>query len=366
MKPLAILILASSSALAADPAGITFFEQKVRPVLVDDLWPFRDYVVKSINDDKPFDQFITEHLAGDVIGKDNPGAEVGSAFLVTGPYDDVANQDIVAQKNIRAATLDDIITATGGAFLGLTINCAKCHHHKFDPIPTEDYYRLRSAFEGVTHGRRVIATKEKREAFAAATKPLADELKQLEAERAALDQAIEARAKIAVARNQPTRPKIDLHGTSETFAPVTARHLKFVIHSFTGDFQGAAVALPRASRAADDFLRRFNDGRDWFGKKPFGMFIRKRHTEEIRVKAGVDFPGDGTDRRLFHKGHHGMIFKKRVRSAPGFLIKKLLKTATLQAPVHRRFWWSQRIDRDMPTRSNLHQPSAMRPKHSGK
>jgi len=220
-----------------------------RNFVIDDLWPFRDYVVKSINDDKPFDQFITEHLAGDVIGKDNPGAEVGSAFLVAGPYDDVANQDIVAQKNIRAATLDDIITATGGAFLGLTINCAKCHHHKFDPIPTEDYYRLRSAFEGVTHGRRVIATKEKREAFAAATKPLAAELKQLEAERAALDQAIEARAKIAVARNQPTRPKIDLHGTSETFAPVTARHLRFVIHSFTGDFQGEAKGKRLSGRA---------------------------------------------------------------------------------------------------------------------
>ena len=61
----------------------------------------------------------------------------------------MANQDIVAQQNIRAATLDDMITATSGAFLGLTINCARCHHHKFDPIPTEDYYRMRRAFEGI-------------------------------------------------------------------------------------------------------------------------------------------------------------------------------------------------------------------------
>jgi hypothetical protein len=109
--------------------------------------------------------------------------EVGSAFLVAGPYDDVGNQDKVAQANIRAATIDDMITAASGAFLGLTINCARCHDHKFDPIPTEDYYRLRAAFEGVTHGRRVVATPEQRSAHAAALKPLNAELKRLQGER---------------------------------------------------------------------------------------------------------------------------------------------------------------------------------------
>ena len=204
-----------------------------RNFVIDDLWPFRDYVIKSINDDKPFNQFIAEHLAGDVIGKDNPQVEVGSAFLVAGPYDDVGNQDIVAQKNIRAATLDDMITATSGAFLGLTINCARCHNHKFDPIPTEDYYRLRAAFEGVTHGRRVVATKEQRESFAAATKPLAADLKKLEAERASLDEAINARAKQAAAAIKATRPKIDPHGTEESFPTTEAKFLRFVIHGFT-------------------------------------------------------------------------------------------------------------------------------------
>jgi hypothetical protein len=64
------------------------------------------------------------------------------AFLVCGPYDSVGNQDEVQQKVIRANTIDDLITATSNTFLGLTVNCARCHHHKFDPIPTEDYYRL--------------------------------------------------------------------------------------------------------------------------------------------------------------------------------------------------------------------------------
>jgi Protein of unknown function (DUF1553)/Protein of unknown function (DUF1549)/Planctomycete cytochrome C/F5/8 type C domain len=207
-----------------------------RNVIVDDLWPWRDWVIRSINDDKPFNQFINEHLAGDVIGKDDPQVEVGSAFLVAGPYDDVKNQNIEAQANIRTATLDDMITATSGAFLGLTINCARCHHHKFDPIPTEDYYRVRAAFEGIEHGRRAIATKEEREAFTKATQPLNGKLKQLETERDALDQSINARAKAQLAKTQTSRPKVDEFGTEEPFAPVEARYLRFVIHSFTTDY----------------------------------------------------------------------------------------------------------------------------------
>jgi len=208
-----------------------------RNFIIDDLYPFRDYVIHSINDDKPFNQFIAEHLAGDVSGKGNPEVEVGSAFLVAGPYDDVGNQDKVAQANIRAATLDDMITATSGAFLGLTINCARCHNHKFDPIPAEDYYRLRAAFEGVTHGRRVVATREQKEAFTAATKPLNIELARLTAERDKLEADIAQRAKAALAQMKFPRPRIELFGTDETFSPTAAKYVKFVIHSFTNDYQ---------------------------------------------------------------------------------------------------------------------------------
>ena len=204
-----------------------------RNVVIDDLWPFRDYVIQSFNDNKPFDRFITEHLAGDVIGKDDPRFEVGSAFLVAGPYDDVKNQDLVAQANIRAATLDDMITATSGAFLGLTINCARCHNHKFDPIPTEDYYRLRAALEGIEHGRRVIATQEERAAFAEAVRSLNQQRIQITAKFDALDKAVDARAKQAATAIKATRPKVDPHGTEESFPTTEAKFLRFVIHGFT-------------------------------------------------------------------------------------------------------------------------------------
>ncbi len=200
-----------------------------RNLVIDDLYPFRDYVIRSLNDDKPFDQFMREHLAGDVLGKFDPAVEIGSAFLVAGPYDDVGNQDKDAQKVIRSATLDDMVTATGSAFLGLTINCAKCHHHKFDPIPTEDYYRVRAAFEGVVHGRRPLATKEQTQAYNAAMGPLNKERARLVAEQSALTATIETKAKALLATRKYTRPKADTLLTEEKIAPTEARFVKFTM-----------------------------------------------------------------------------------------------------------------------------------------
>jgi len=215
-----------------------------RNFIIDDLYPFRDYVIRSLNEDKPFDQFIVEHLAGDVIGRDRPEVEVGSAFLVAGPYDNVGNQDPVAQKNIRAATLDDMITATGGAFLGLTLSCARCHNHKFDPIPAEDYYRVRAAFEGVTHGRRVVATAEERRAYDEAMQPLTAALEALNAEKAALDEKLDERAKAEFARMTFPRPPIDRYGTDESFPATEAKMLRFVIRGFASDPPSKAKPRP--------------------------------------------------------------------------------------------------------------------------
>ncbi len=205
-----------------------------RNFLIPDLWPFRDYVIRSFNEDKPFHRFILEHLAGDVVGAGDPDVEIGSAFLVAGPYDDVGNQDAVAAANIRAATLDDPISTTASAFLGLTVNCARCHHHKFDPIPTEDYYRLRAAFEGVTHGRREVVRPEERTRVAALAKELDEGLAKLTGELAALDKAIDARAAERVKEQPATRPKVDPDLVEEKFAPISAKFVRLRIFSTTG------------------------------------------------------------------------------------------------------------------------------------
>ena len=200
-----------------------------RNFIIDDLYPFRDYVIRSLNEDKPFDELMREHLAGDVLGKFKPEVEIGSAFLVAGPYDDVGNQDPIAKQVIRAATLDDMVTATGSAFLGLTINCARCHNHKFDPIPTEDYYRIRAAFEGTVHGRRPLATKEQTQAYNATMGPLNKERAKIVAEQDALTKTVETKAKALLATRRYPRPKADTLLTEELIAPTEGRFVKLTL-----------------------------------------------------------------------------------------------------------------------------------------
>ncbi len=157
-----------------------------RNIILDNAWPYRDYVIRTFNTDAPFDRFIIEQLAGDVVGRGDPTVEVATAFLVAGPYDNVGNQDAAQAAQIRANTLDDIVTASGTAFLGLTLHCARCHDHKFDPIPTDDYYRLQSTFAGVTHGDRELASAAERAARTARLTPLIEQAERLKKEIAAL------------------------------------------------------------------------------------------------------------------------------------------------------------------------------------
>jgi len=158
-----------------------------RNLILDNAWPYRDYVIRSFNEDKPFGRFIVEQLAGDVVAAGEPSVEVATTFLVAGPYDNVGNQDAAQARLIRANTLDDVVAAAGSAFLGLTIHCARCHDHKFDPIPQEDYYRLQAAFAGVAHGERVVATPGQRRARDARLGPLLERQRLLTRDRTELE-----------------------------------------------------------------------------------------------------------------------------------------------------------------------------------
>ena len=195
--------------------------------IINNIWPFRDYVIRSLNNDKPFDVFIREHLAGDVIGRGDPDVEVAVAFLVAGPFDDVGNQDAAQAALIRANALDDMITATGSAFLGMTINCAKCHDHKFDPIEQKDYYRMRAAFEGVRHEDRVLATDAERRVFEEATRPLNERKERLEKSISDLENEIMARAVKQPELLPPvTRARVDRTRTVDEFEPIRARAVR--------------------------------------------------------------------------------------------------------------------------------------------
>jgi hypothetical protein len=116
-------------------------------------WHYRDWVIKALNADMPFDQFAKLQLAGDVLDPDGDGVKA-SGFLVAGIHNTVLGANAVARATARQDELEDIIAAVGQSFLGLTVQCARCHDHKFDPVDQTDYYRLTAALGGVTHGER--------------------------------------------------------------------------------------------------------------------------------------------------------------------------------------------------------------------
>jgi len=114
-------------------------------------WPYRDYVIRAFNSDLPFDRFIREQIAGDAFGVDE-----ATAFLVSGGFVHAATvgREVPAIRQARADRLDETIQSVSTALLGMTMACARCHNHKFDPIPQKDYYALAAVFQGLEYGHR--------------------------------------------------------------------------------------------------------------------------------------------------------------------------------------------------------------------
>ena len=117
-----------------------------RTRIFEDAWRFRDYVIASFNSDKPYDRFLTEQLAGDLLPfttlAQRADQLTATGFLVLGP----TNYELQDKELLRMEVVDEQIETLGRAFLGMTIGCARCHDHKFDPIPTADYYALAGIF----------------------------------------------------------------------------------------------------------------------------------------------------------------------------------------------------------------------------
>jgi cytochrome c553 len=196
--------------------------------IIDNLWPYRDYVIRSLNEDKPYDQFVREHLAGDALDAGNPDIEIAMAFLVCGPYDIVGNQDAIQAARIRANTVDEMVRATSESFLGLTIGCSRCHDHKFDPISQKDYHRLYAALAGVTHADREIATQAQRDQRSTKLQPLQAQQQQADQEIAAINAAIAERAAKAAEEleKQWTLPATNRTKTVDDFGPVAAKFVR--------------------------------------------------------------------------------------------------------------------------------------------
>ena len=115
------------------------------------IWRYRDYVIESFNQDKPYDRFVLEQLAGDELEQVTPETIVATGYQRLMQWDDEPGQGVL---QARYDTLDDLISTTAQTFLGMTLGCARCHEHKGDPIPQADYYRFLAFFHGVTDVKR--------------------------------------------------------------------------------------------------------------------------------------------------------------------------------------------------------------------
>ena len=117
------------------------------------LWRYRDYVIRSFNADKPFDEFVVEQIAGDELDESDPENLIAVGFLRSGPWE---HTGMSVAAVTRQQFLDDVTHGVGVTFLGQGLRCASCHDHKFDPVPTRDYYRVQAVFAPVQFAHRDV------------------------------------------------------------------------------------------------------------------------------------------------------------------------------------------------------------------
>ncbi len=129
-------------------------KDKPRP----NAWPYRDYVIRSFNEDKKWSRFVQEQIAGDAMFPDSPDGIVAMGFISAGPWDFVGHAEVPETKTdgkiARHLDRDDMVRNTIESFCSLTIGCAQCHHHKFDPISQDDYYALQAVFAALDRADR--------------------------------------------------------------------------------------------------------------------------------------------------------------------------------------------------------------------
>ncbi|HEV7406003.1 MAG TPA: DUF1553 domain-containing protein [Chthoniobacteraceae bacterium] len=275
-------------------------------------WPYRDYVIRAFNDDTPYDRFIREQIAGDATG-----ADAATGFLVTASVllPGQIGKDEPSKRQARQDSLDEIVTNIGQTFLGLTVGCARCHDHKFDPIPQRDYYAMQAFVAGVEYEERDLRTPEAE----ARRKEIAEQ----KARVAQLDQELARFAPLA--NSGVERPPVNARVNTDRFAPVKAKRVRFTIKATNNlepcldelevfDTAGRNIALASAGVTATSSgdtvvadrheLRQVNDGqygnsRSWMSNEKGKGWVALELAEEAtieRVVWGRDREGKYTDR----------------------------------------------------------------------
>lgn len=275
-------------------------------------WPYRDYVIRAFNNDTPYDRFIKEQIVGDAMGQDAAtGFLVTASVLLPGQI----GKDDASKRLARQDSIDEIVVNLGQTFLGLSIGCARCHDHKFDPITAKDYYAMQAFVAGVEYADRDLHTPEAEAARAEETK-LKARLTQIDKELARF---------VPLARSGTERPMINARENADRFPPVKTKRLRFTIKSTTNlepcidelevfNTSGENVALATTGtqrKSSGDIgvaerheLRFINDGRygnsrSWLSSKLGQGWVELEFPQEQlieRVVWGRDREGKFTDR----------------------------------------------------------------------
>jgi len=275
-------------------------------------WPYRDYCIAAFNADLPYDQFIREQIGGGA-----PGSEAATGFLVTAAVllPGQIGADEVSKRAARQDALNDIIVTTSDTVLGLTVGCARCHDHKFDPLTARDYYALQAFFAGVEYGERLLMTEEalglRREHDEARKR-----IEQIDRELSRYQ---------PLARAGHARPAVTPALNTDRIAPVSARRVRFTIldtnalepcldelevYDARGINQALAAAGTKATSAGNLVTAgvhelehvndgRYGNGRSWMAATRTNGWVVLEFSEPIiveRIVWGRDRTGRFQDR----------------------------------------------------------------------
>lgn len=275
-------------------------------------WPYRDYVIRAFNNDTPYDRFIKEQLVGDAMGQDAAtGFLVTASVLLPGQI----GKDDQSKRLARQDSIDEIVVNIGQTFLGLSIGCARCHDHKFDPITAKDYYAMQAFVAGVEYGDRDLRTPEA-EAARAEAKRLQPRLAEIDKELARF---------VPLVKSGAERPMINARENADRFAPMKSKRVRFTIKATNNlepcidelevfNTSGENVALATAGtlrKSGGDIgvaerheLRFINDGRygngrSWMAAEKGKGWVELEFTQEQTIECVVwsrDREGKFTDR----------------------------------------------------------------------
>ncbi|RPI77067.1 MAG: DUF1549 domain-containing protein, partial [Planctomycetaceae bacterium] len=298
----------------AETAG--FNADPVRPL----AWKYRDWVIQAFNNDLPFDTFVEQQIAGDELFPDDPQAVLATGYILMWPDESNASNILLA----RQESLNDLTGNIGSVFLGVTIGCAQCHDHKFDPIPQRDFFRLQAFFSGLVRCDQapvaalpeLVAWQQQYDEWLRASDPVRQELHKLEAE---------ARVKAAGDRRmkfpQVVLEAIDTPPESRT---TMQRQLAFWCERQMGiTDEGISSNIPAELKARRDELRQ--QVAEWQAKRP-------RPPREIDGMVAGELDGTPPATHVLAAGSYNKPLDEVQPGFPSFVATGSTADAPISAP----------------------------------